>query len=72
MRDFPQKILTEPEDELRRVLGAGFCAPRGSRADLADAVGQGKSVDFRDLAATLKSAELTLDAYTGTPANFRS
>ncbi len=40
-QDIPQKILAEPEGELRRVLGAGLSAPGRSGADLADAVGEG-------------------------------
>ncbi len=40
-QDIPQKILAEPEGELRRVLSAGLSAPGRSGADLADAVGEG-------------------------------
>ena len=40
-RDIPQKILAEPEGELRWVFGAVLSAPGRSDADIADAIGEG-------------------------------
>ena len=54
----------------RRMQGADWAAWEAVKS-IVQAMAHGKSADFRDLAAALKSAELTLDAYKGTPANFR-
>ena len=40
-QDIPQKILAEPEGELRWVFGAVLSAPGRSDADIADAIGEG-------------------------------